>query len=355
MLDASRVQEPTPIFQYSLQEERGSRLSVPDTAATASSRPSTISSVGSIPDFPLPQAVPMVPPTPPVATSRRTMGLGPPPSSRRGASSFYSTASFVSPIPEESPRSRSHTSYASSAAIPESYGSLSPGLSPDGAYFDDTIAEESVYSDDADERGLVRSASIGRKGKPSLVTTRSADRSSTERTETVPIVLPLPSRPKPKPTQEEPFHDGTGYLEGSSSSSSRPSGLGGPAETVTSAGASPMLGAFAFDPSGSGEPASIRMASPSPRPAMFSAIRRPPRLDIDAVREAEARGSLTSLPDLIRRATRLASMIEKGKRPASGFNELNFPPEMYGRDLEKDYSCMSVCRGGEDVAVLTCV
>ena len=354
ILDASRIQEPTPIFQYSPQEERGSRLSVPDTAVTASSRPSTISSVGSIPDFPLPQAVPMVPPTPPPATSRRTMGLGPPPSSRRGASSFYSTASFVSPIPEESPRTRSHTSYASSAAITESYGTLSPGLSPDAAYFDDTIAEESVYSDDADERGLVRSASIGRKGKPSLVTTRSTDRNSTERTETVPIVLPLPSRPKPKPAQEEPFTDGTGYLEGSSSSSSRPSGLGGPAETVTSAGASPMLGAFAFDQSG--EPASIRMASPSPRPAVFSAIRRPPRLDMDAVRDAEARGSLTSLPDLIRRATRLASMIDKGKRPASGFNDLNFPPEMYGRDLEKDYSsCMFMCCGGGDIRVLTCV
>jgi len=37
--------------------------------------------------------------------------------------------------------------------------------------------------------------------------------------------------------------------------------------------------------------------------------RRPPRLNVDAVREAEARGSLTSLPDLIRRATRLAANL----------------------------------------------
>lgn len=41
--------------------------------------------------------------------------------------------------------------------------------------------------------------------------------------------------------------------------------------------------------------------------------RRPPRLQIDAVRDAEARGSLTSLPDLIKRATRLASNLDRGK------------------------------------------
>lgn len=41
--------------------------------------------------------------------------------------------------------------------------------------------------------------------------------------------------------------------------------------------------------------------------------RRPPRLNVDAVREAEARGSLTSLPDLIKRATRLASNLDRGK------------------------------------------
>lgn len=41
--------------------------------------------------------------------------------------------------------------------------------------------------------------------------------------------------------------------------------------------------------------------------------RRPPRLNIDEVRDAEARGSLTSLPDLIKRATRLASNLDRGK------------------------------------------
>ncbi|KAI9812706.1 MAG: hypothetical protein M1832_000363, partial [Thelocarpon impressellum] len=47
--------------------------------------------------------------------------------------------------------------------------------------------------------------------------------------------------------------------------------------------------------------------------------RRPPRLNIAAVKEAEARGSLTSLPDLIRRATTLATALDRG-RPASRFD-----------------------------------
>ena len=43
------------------------------------------------------------------------------------------------------------------------------------------------------------------------------------------------------------------------------------------------------------------------------ATRRPPRLDLDTVRDAEARGSLTSLPELIRRATKLAANLDRGK------------------------------------------
>ncbi|EXJ77477.1 hypothetical protein A1O3_09703 [Capronia epimyces CBS 606.96] len=43
------------------------------------------------------------------------------------------------------------------------------------------------------------------------------------------------------------------------------------------------------------------------------ASRRPPKLDMDAVREAENRGSTTSLADLIKRATRLAANLDRGK------------------------------------------
>lgn len=41
--------------------------------------------------------------------------------------------------------------------------------------------------------------------------------------------------------------------------------------------------------------------------------RKPPPLDLGAVRDAETRGSLSSLSDLIRRATQLASNLDRGK------------------------------------------
>lgn len=43
------------------------------------------------------------------------------------------------------------------------------------------------------------------------------------------------------------------------------------------------------------------------------ASKRPPQLDIGAVRDAEARGSTTSLADLIKRATKLAANLDRGK------------------------------------------
>ncbi|KAJ2978553.1 hypothetical protein NUW58_g7458 [Xylaria curta] len=314
ILDSSRVQDPTPSFQYGPPDSGALDLSAPETPLTQSSRPSTLSSVGSIPDFPLPVAAPSVP-------SRRSVNLGPPPSSRRGASSFYSTASFVSPIPEESPRIRSHTSYASSAAIPESFGSLSPGSQND-PFFDETIAEESLMDDDADESRLVRSASIGKRGKPSLVTTKATDKSSM-----------MAQRPAPKPIQGSPFAGGTGYVESSSGSSVQVAAKKAGASRVTT---DTMLNAF--ESASATDPSTMPRTEPQLRPSRFSGLRRPPRLDIDAVRAAEARGSLTSLPDLIRRATRLASLMDRGRRPASRFDDLDFPEEIYSRGAEKgDY------------------
>ncbi|KAI0405523.1 hypothetical protein F4802DRAFT_606785 [Xylaria palmicola] len=308
ILDSSRVQDPTPTFQYAPQSSGSIEPLSPETPGTQSSRPSTLSSVGTIPDFPLPVAAPS-------ALPRRSVNLGPPPSSRRGASSFYSTASFVSPIPEESPRIKSHTSYASSAAIPESFGSLSPSSQDDG-YFDEIIAEESVISDDADDSRLVRSASIGKRGKPSLVNTKATDKTS--------------QRPSPKPIQGTPFAGGTGYVEGSSSSSIQTNSKNTAGSGLT---ADSMLNAF--ESASATDPSTVPRLDPQLRPSRFSGLRRPPRLDIDAVRVAEARGSLTSLPDLIRRATRLATLMDRGKRPASRFDDLDFPEEIYGGDAEK--------------------
>lgn len=64
---------------------------------------------------------------------------------------------------------------------------------------------------------------------------------------------------------------------------------------------------------------------PGPTPTMSvrrPGARRPLRLDMNAVRDAEARGSLTSLSDLIRRATKLATNLDHG-RTASRNDILN--------------------------------
>ncbi|RGP77914.1 hypothetical protein FLONG3_3983 [Fusarium longipes] len=299
ILDQSRLQEPTPVFLTPESDDYHS------AAPPSPSSRMTVSSLGSVPDFPEPNQVP--------ATNRRSINLGPPPSSRRGVSSFYSRASFVSPIPEESLNSRSHDSYASSAAMPNSWRGGSPAASP--SYYDDAATDRShEYADEDfhDESKLVRSASLGKRGKPSLVTTKS-------------FVMEPGYRPAPSPVQ--PFDSGTGYIDASSSSSNTL-----PLAKTTAPGQnlhdslSPdaILGAFAAASATNLAESQAPAPTPSPQPYnRLSAIRRPPKLDIDAVRRAEERGSMTSLPDLIRRATRLATMIDHGKRPGSRFDNLN--------------------------------
>lgn len=76
-----------------------------------------VSPVG-IPEPPLP-ALPSTPPP-----MRRGANLGPPPSARKGASMYYSQNSYVSPIPEEMPEG--HSSYASDQVIPSSWGDGPP-------------------------------------------------------------------------------------------------------------------------------------------------------------------------------------------------------------------------------------
>ncbi|KAK2031222.1 hypothetical protein LX32DRAFT_650877 [Colletotrichum zoysiae] len=356
ILDSSRVQDHTPVFQYVPQIGRESVYSQdgPSAPPTPSSRhtQSSLSSVGSIPDFPLPAIVPPITAPPPVVPPRRSFGLGPPPSSRRGDSSFYSNASFVSPIPEESPRSRSHTSFASSAAMPESWGSQSPGYSPGypDDYYDDAYSSEdedsqmsrgsdSPYGGVGDESKLVRSASVGKMSKPSIVMHRAPSGGD-----------PLPQdaqepppRPSPSPMKlpVSPFESGTGYYEGSSSSGTVPTIAGkGTRESLTP---NVMLGAVAAASATSLE--EPRKFTPSPRPFdRLSAIRRPPKLDMDSVREMESRGSMTSLPDLIKRATRLAALIDRGRRPASRFelDDGTWPDEKaFGREGEQQMSSMS--------------
>lgn len=303
---------------------------------------------------------------------------------------------------------------------------------------DDTIEEgpESVLSNN-DERGLVRQASLGRRGKPSMVMTKSFDskdsldsqstrqsqlfgKSDAELLNPMPVQsdklnkmgvfgspamraatasaatggaaverqdqrqTAWPSSDEVSPMGESPLAGGTGFISNSSSSDLLAGGTGfidisSSDETLPSQiqpkirhqrqNTGPMppfatdpfidsssdetppdqvqrkvrdrqntgpLPPFAPNPSNAAikevldaHEAASSLPSNAPRESGFSrlsAIRRPPRLNIDAVREAEARGSLTSLPDLIKRATRLAAMMNRGERPGSRGNILDDYP-----------------------------
>ncbi|KAH9437042.1 hypothetical protein MCOR02_000702 [Pyricularia oryzae] len=214
-----------------------------------------------------------------------------------------------------------------------------PGPSPteyqDGV-FDDRlqVGGRDAFNDEAgDESQLVRSASVGKRGKASLVNTSTATRASE--------IPEEDERPAPSPLQGGPFGQGTGYRD-SSSSGSVPRAKPGVGMALT---ADSILNAYGAASSSDPSDSYSRRMSVSPQPPVYShlsAIRRPPRLDVDGIRAAESRGSLTSLPDLIRRATRLAASLEKGRRPASRFDSFD-ATESYGYpnaniDSEKDAS-----------------
>ncbi|KAI9769376.1 MAG: hypothetical protein M1840_004078 [Geoglossum simile] len=371
VLDSSKIQDHTPSsFAYktvqSTQQPQlrnsveGSIESVgvsSPLSAYDSNRESqtSTSSMGTIPDFPQTPTATAGPP-------RRSSNYGPPPS-RRGNSSFYSQSSYVSPIPEETAGLRTPGSYASSHVIPASWGPGSEDFQPAKEGMDPLSDEEdgrlSRSTGDDDEDGLVRKASLGKRHKPSLTTIKNSEK-----------LVPLPSRPpvdSEQPTSISSGKDkamptgtvGKGNIPASvvgAAGSGMSQSYDGEADQLdTPSPAPPTRTTFlsVSEPSpGSREespPSREITQSVSPvdprvnkvlgtyendsrdnsyrtKPARSSfsdrlpGLRRPPKLNIDAVREAESRGSLTSLPDLIKRATRLAAVLEKG-RPESGWED----------------------------------
>lgn len=186
------------------------------------------------------------------------------------------------------------------------------------AFYEESLTEksrESTFDDYGDESQLVRSASLGKKGKPALINTKPSGQGAVNAGEETASSL--------QTTTENDLY----LTQGTSSSETIPASRNLPrSHKQTTHGESissdAILKAFAAA-SSSDVKESIPLADAPRQPRRLSAMRRPPRLDMDAVRAAEARGSLTSLPDLILRATRLASMIDKGKRPASRLDALD--------------------------------
>ncbi|KAF4237289.1 hypothetical protein CNMCM8980_007165 [Aspergillus fumigatiaffinis] len=233
--------------------------------------------------------------------------------------------SSVSPIPEELSDSPTilQGSYASSRVIPSSWGSAPAGSEILEAYLDvesedDQDSPPSVHEGDSN---LVRQASLGKRGKPSLRT------------------IQKPSSPSPVSMVEERsvsdvVHAGTASEKIAAGSKNERHSVSTistdssvldpekPPIVVDISGRHPAL-QYADDDMGS--PQKELGILPKAAPTMSDKRpggRRPPRLDLGAVRAAEARGSLTSLPDLIRRATRLATNLEHG-RTASRNDLLN--------------------------------
>jgi hypothetical protein len=349
---------------------------------TNSSLTSDSSSIGTIPDFPVPSA------QVPLPVRRNNQFIGPPPSARRGPSSYYSQISYVSPIAEESSDVRASVgSFASSNVFPmeerdfyledasDDEGAATrtnpstreplAGSPPNGG---DTNAE-------VPNTGLVRQASLGKRTKPKLTTIKSG--------EAVRSALPSNAQAAIAGAQSHqdfenanygaarsqmasPLANGSVLLDASSSSSSSEESLHKPAvrskpsadslnmkefltagkprtpltpsihsPSIRTAPSSPLvpedlrvdhiLGGLerggALSPAGSREFREAKKGSLADR----IGSRRPPRLDVDAVRDAEARGSLTSLPDLIKRATRLAANLDRGKTASRlGFEWLDY-------------------------------
>jgi hypothetical protein len=292
--------------------------------------------MGSIPDFPIPSA--QLPPM------RRPQQIGPPPSARRGPSSYYSQFSYVSPIYEEAERA-SVRSFASSnvmpSTVPDFYLEDGEGETP-------SDEEEEAggglngrpSTDHNDQSSLVRQASLGKRSKPILTTIRGAESSRVEGSPAtrsqVPSLQSPPQMLTPKASQPR-IRESSVLFDNSSPSSEELSinfgdlqnkeylyAEGSPTNSI-----SPRTPRSPINPrdsrvdqifgglerGGAMDPATAKEVRQSTRGTLADRIgtKRPPRLNVDAVREAEARGSMTSLPDLIRRATRLAANLDRGK------------------------------------------
>ena len=168
-----------------------------------------------------------------------------------------------------------------------------------------------------DPPALVRQASLGRRTKPSLMTIKSVESMSEKKGGNAKKamagagigaagaggIFAARDAAQSSPLRSSILSSGTGLIDPSSSSSSDSS-------------LNTFRNTKSTSPSYTGAESPIFPFQPEPRANTLAdrvGFRRPPRLDMDTVRDAEARGSLTSLPDLIRRATRLAANLDRGK------------------------------------------
>ncbi|KAJ6085279.1 hypothetical protein N7499_004908 [Penicillium canescens] len=286
-------------------------------------RQSTASSTASIPDVP-----PFPPPIPPLEPHvsqdpfQRTAGLVAPPNARRPPRA----QSSVAPIPEDLPDPRfTKGSFASSRAIPSSWGSGPPESEILGAYLDiESDDDEPRPSPKEENATLVRSASLGKRGKPTMRTILKSNPAS------VVSIPDAPPTPKEHSNKAAVVDAAAGVGAGAAANQMLypPSNL---RKASTSTASSDSLNGI--DPEkppftqreqhNSSYSAALQKEIevfggdlPRAAPTMSDKRpggRKPPALNMGALRDAEARGSLSSLSDLIRRATKLASNLDHGR------------------------------------------
>lgn len=303
-------QRRTPSFSQPFVNQQNIHPALRESAPVTNedmSRKSATSSTGSIPfmtDFP-----------PPLPPQNKTSHLAPPNPMRSG----MDRRSSVSPIPEELPDSPTilNKPYGPKRVTASSWNSEQRESDILGAYMDGD-SDSAQGSPEHGEVTLVRQASLGKRGKPSL---RTISKPNVETPQ-------LAGRNGETGTQSEQTNDanlkeivvGLATRDSFGSDVSKESGIDPEKPPIVRG--EDMSTPHSYDDN----MRSLGIENLPQRAPTLSEMRpgarRPPRLNMSAVRDAEARGSLTSLSDLIKRATRLATNLEHG-RTASRNDLLN--------------------------------
>lgn len=325
----------------------------------SSSRTSTSSSsVGSIPKFPAPY-LPIIQPLPPLV--RRSVNLGPPPSARRGASLYSSKSSYVTPIPEEGfdQEKYSHISHTLSHVLPTKWADGSPHFymsdeeeGGDGCKRAGDLLSRAAEKDKL--TGVVGSPSIGRQLRSALTTVKGSDpldlgrdtrhseklalKSSrptlVSRTAVVAGLVPaveFTNSSMDHVHENDTLLGRTAFLDlhspSEASSDTKKSNGELPSRSLpfsSDATVRPVFGS-PVDPrirqilGGLEKGGALMSSTPLPTATTPSEnddeglLKQLFRVETSGGRVADLRGSLTSLPDLIRRATRLASNLDRGR------------------------------------------
>ncbi|KAL4906881.1 hypothetical protein BDW74DRAFT_129283 [Aspergillus multicolor] len=259
---------------------------------------SSLASIPSIPDFP-----------PPLPQNKH---LAPPAPIRPG----MTRGSSVSPIPEELPDSPTILNKPYARLTASSWNSERRESEVLGVYMDG----ESDGTPDSPEHAevtLVRQASIGTRGKPSL---RTISKPSTEALVGANGRIGTPVGQANGARLKE-VAAGLAPRDSFASSSSEESDIDPEKPPIVLGDDKSTHNSYNSDMRSLDRAAVFPQRAPT-MSEMRPGARRPPRLNINAVRDAEARGSLTSLSDLIKRATKLATNLEHG-RTASRNDLLN--------------------------------